>query len=704
MRRPTPPGTPARSSRYLTPFDAGRLFRRSLAAAGALLVVSVALYSAGLHRLASPGTLAAPHGGIDVQCTQCHQPAKQAIDLRCERCHDPIDSRRFESPAHAARTGARATLAAYVPQVACSTCHVDHAGRRRDLKRVEDARCTSCHAFSSFDDHPEFALVRAVHDIGAGIKFSHEIHLREIAKTGGDRCQSCHTPTRDQRAFEPIVFDTQCAKCHLLDGALTLTGKDPLKSGWTLAAALPPARPSTPAPERSAADERGRVTLERFTHRDPWTIAVADRLTRMIAGGALALAGARRGDEIARLTSLTLAVPLTALTDADLAAWLQLLDRDVASLARAVAAGPSASADPTAGLDAIARLDPSIPTLLTQLRAARRRGSNMAVAIDPRSLDDRRREIASLLAAVSARAAGSPAAAQAAALEKRLADVKAPAPSSASANAAPMEERLGSIEEAVRTIEAGAGATAATDIRVMADRTRQQALGGADQGAIAGARSRILERLDALEARAAAPLRARIADLRETMLLVASGGDLGPLRDRKTRLRDRVVLERRLRTEHGAVAVDAAVNRERLLARQERDTRRLQIATPAVTLPPLADLEPARAKTALRGLLGACLACHRLDTDGAAMRPVSSARSMLTAATFSHKPHLVQACDTCHAVATSGAGEDDKGEDVNLPRVKSCATCHDSARARAECVSCHLYHPQSAAELVRAMR
>jgi Cytochrome c7 and related cytochrome c len=323
--------------------------------------------------------------------------------------------------------------------------------------------------------------------------------------------------------------------------------------------------------------------------------------------------------------------------------------------------------------------------------------------MDPRSLEDRRREIAALLAAVSARAAGSPAAAQAAALEKRLAEVKTPTSSSAPAAAAAIEQRLESVEEAARIVEAGAGATAATDVDVMADRIRQQALGGADQAAIAGARSRIFERLDALEARAAAPLRARIADLRDTVRSLASSSDLGPLRDSKTRLRDRVALERTLRAQHGAVAVDAAVNRERSMARRERDARLSQIVTPAVAMPPLTDLEPARAKTALRGLLGACLACHRLDADGAAMRAVST-RSVLPAATFSHKPHLVQACDTCHGVAKSGVGDDEKGEDVNLPPVRSCVTCHDSARARADCVSCHLYHPQSAAELVRAMR
>jgi hypothetical protein len=132
-------------------------------------------------------------------------------------------------------------------------------------------------------------------------------------------------------------------------------------------------------------------------------------------------------------------------------------------------------------------------------------------------------------------------------------------------------------------------------------------------------------------------------------------------------------------------------------ATELQQRRALEIAPAA--LPPL-EIDPSRAKTALKGLLEVCLTCHRLDEDEAAMRPVVSSRSMLTAAVFSHKPHTNQvACDSCHTVAKSRAGVD-----VNLPSIRSCETCHDAARARADCVSCHTYHPQSAAELVRASR
>ena len=698
MRRATPPGTPSRASRYLTPADSGRLVRRSLAAAGAVLIVGVGLFLAGMHRLASPGTLAAAHGSIDVQCTQCHQPAKQVVDLRCERCHDPIDTRRLGGAAHAVRIGALAAHPGREPEPSCATCHADHGGRRRDLAQVEDVRCASCHTFASMATHPEFALVRAGKDAGAGIDFSHDVHLRELAKTGGDRCLSCHTPTQDQRAFEPIAFDTHCAKCHVLNGALTLNGTDLLKSGWTPAAVLPP--PGGAAPTRGAADERGRVTLERFSHRDAWTIAAAERLTRTIAGEAAAASAHHNADATARLTAVTRAVPLAALADADLTAWVPLLDREIAALERAVAAGAAATLDPVAGLEPLTALDPSLAPLLAQIRGMRAPATDArgATPLDQRTLDDRRRELTSLLAAIAARA-DTAGAARAGDLQKRLAALQPASAAGSPADVAAMREGLDQIDEAVKTIEPAAVVTAAHQVRGLTDRARQQLSGGADRADAAAARARILDLLTALDARATVPMRARISDLRDTVSTMTAGGDLAQLRDRKARLRNRILLEQSLRAEHGKGTVDAAINRERTAAVRELQSRRGRETSPTAAVAPV-DLDPNRARTALKGLLGACLACHRLDQEEAAMRPVPPTRSILTGAFFSHRPHTNQeSCDTCHAVAKSR-----EGIDVNLPPVQSCRTCHDGSRARADCVSCHLYHPPSAAEMMRAAR
>ena len=265
---------------------------------------------------------------------------------------------------------------------------------------------------------------------------------------------------------------------------------------------------------------------------------------------------------------------------------------------------------------------------------------------------------------------------------------------------AAIHSRLDSVEDAVRSIEPGAAATAAAEIRGLADGVRQQLSGGADRSATAAARARILDLLNVMEIRASTPMRARISDLRDTAAAVTAGDGLARLRERKLRLRERVVIERTLRNQYGPATVDAAINRERSAASRELQSRRGREApTAAAALPPL-DIEPGRARTALKGLLTACLACHRLDEDEAAMRPLPATPSILTGAIFSHRPHTNQAaCDTCHAVTKSRAGVD-----VNLPPVKSCESCHDAARARADCVSCHTYHPPSAAASMRASR
>ena len=81
------------------------------------------------------------------------------------------------------------------------------------------------------------------------------------------------------------------------------------------------------------------------------------------------------------------------------------------------------------------------------------------------------------------------------------------------------------------------------------------------------------------------------------------------------------------------------------------------------------------------------------------MRPTSPPPQPLPAATFSHRPHLLQAkCETCHAsVETSKTAID-----VNLPAVATCQGCHNRSQAPATCTTCHVFHPRSAAELVAA--
>jgi c(7)-type cytochrome triheme protein len=226
---------------------------------------------------------------------------------------------------------------------------------------------------------------------------------------------------------------------------------------------------------------------------------------------------------------------------------------------------------------------------------------------------------------------------------------------------------------------------------------------GLDPFATVTERAQVLRLLDAMSTRAAPSLRARIAELRAAVmpLLDGSGDGLRVRREQKVRLLDRIALERSLRPDGGPAPVDAIANGERTNATRELRLIQARLAALDRDGVSIADVDGAKSKTALKGLFTACGPCHRPNQDETALRPVLAGRPTLTSAMFTHKPHLLQAkCESCHAsVAKSNAGPD-----VNLPAVASCQSCHNDSQARADCGSCHRYHPRSAAEMVVAWR
>ncbi|MBI1851326.1 MAG: hypothetical protein HYR85_13380 [Planctomycetes bacterium] len=65
----------------------------------------------------------------------------------------------------------------------------------------------------------------------------------------------------------------------------------------------------------------------------------------------------------------------------------------------------------------------------------------------------------------------------------------------------------------------------------------------------------------------------------------------------------------------------------------------------------------------------------------------------LTRASFDHSAHRAVRCDACHAKAVDSK----KTEDVLLPGIASCRSCHKADEgARTQCSECHLYHDRSA--------
>ncbi len=71
--------------------------------------------------------------------------------------------------------------------------------------------------------------------------------------------------------------------------------------------------------------------------------------------------------------------------------------------------------------------------------------------------------------------------------------------------------------------------------------------------------------------------------------------------------------------------------------------------------------------------------------------PVAPVKSSMQASIFPHAKHSTETCESCHATKTSK-----KSEDVSLPDIKHCRSCHGDTGAMTEtpsnCQSCHGYH------------
>ncbi|HKC93333.1 MAG TPA: cytochrome c3 family protein [Nitrospira sp.] len=116
---------------------------------------------------------------------------------------------------------------------------------------------------------------------------------------------------------------------------------------------------------------------------------------------------------------------------------------------------------------------------------------------------------------------------------------------------------------------------------------------------------------------------------------------------------------------------------------------------------------------------GKCLFCHILGSpDGASQSAqfkgansntqVSESRTLfptvektaiperwLPFSTFDHKAHSILTCVACHEAAPHSK----ETKDVLLPSIGSCRNCHfEPGGARAQCLTCHVYHDKSQAK------
>ena len=659
----------------------------AVAALTALLAIGVSF--AGYDDHLSPGALSSAHAAVDGRCVQCHDPQRGVVNLRCERCHDPADRGVMAHSAHiagASRTGADATRT-----VTCVTCHTDHHGRDVPPARVDDHRCALCHQFNRLDAHPEFAIVRAGGAPAAGLKFTHDRHLTEAAKTGR-RCESCHEPTADRRGFAPLSFARHCAACHLKGGAL-LDKTDPVAREMLLPLTEGSSTPQlVPGP-------RGLVEVVGVLHRDPWLLRNAARLERAIDPEAAVLRRTRLIRALLVEERQLLPPPVRGSLDA-LQSDARRVDDEISALEASLSdpggedaarqrklgelaasvralAGRIGQSQPTIAERVVAMLDADVPATDT--------GATL-----PARIDRRRDLLLDLLASIAARRPDL--AATAAQLRTSVEQLPPPR----DGDQPELDRRLTELDAMIArlvTVPESREATGLEPLMLQRDAARQAvAVGGAPIGVLEWRQWQLLRALDAIEALGGQEVTAQAGEIRRQVVSLdfltpqATQLRIGDLK----RGRDRLRLEIELRgagESHGPSVTPPP--RDRIAIERSVAELKQQLVNGESGDPTTAGIDPQGARASLSALLAPCLKCHEPADTGSLAR-VTAPRSELRHSIFNHAPHVLQAdCQSCHStIATSHTAHD-----VNVPSVATCRTCHGPSRASAGCGTCHRYHP-----------
>jgi len=717
MARVRQPGTSdkTRSPQLIYPGRGRGLVTIGLASALAVFAGAMVLYLAGQRAVMSPGAVAAHHARIDLKCAQCHTTGSRVEPLRCERCHDPVGTDRMRQSAHVLFGGGD-LRDARSNDVSCATCHTDHRGRGASLKQVDDRECAACHDFRGLTRHPEFAVVRAAASAGVGLDFDHDRHIVEAQKAKGATCQTCHEQTTDRRGFQPMNFDRHCASCHL-KGGLFDAETDYVAPEFIVAPAEVPAGILQDSRVSLIAGPRGKIKVAGLRHRDAWILYNAARLRRGID---------RAGDDAERLTlrariqyleQLASAPAPRRIPPAELDDAIAAVQGEVAALDQRLA-GQSNGDQDAAALQELTAATQAIATSLASVGGAvapPAGGPATANQPDPEAsarLDRRKAELLALIDAIVQRAPDSAAATRASELRRQIEALSATADAT-DADAAALADRLDRLGDVLAPIRRVPDAGVRAELGGI-EGIRQLALertgGGLPREEFEGRRRDLLALLDAIEARGGDAVRARVTLLRQRALELSPGirGDeaAAELRRQRRRQLDRLLIERALaqssRDDDEPPREDASIDRRQLAAALARARARLiEIErAPRMTAPATEDERLARAN-ALEALLGPCLKCHELDASRARMAQVRIAEPVMSHSIFNHAPHVTGTkCESCHG----GVSKSQFATDVNVPGVAVCQTCHRPSQVRANCATCHTYHPPSALTVAVAER
>ena len=153
------------------------------------------------------------------KCTACHADDKPPwhikINSECWGCHNRFDwgsgpqipewAKDLEKgPGDIPHQGKRN----------CFSCHEEHKGRHRDIRKIEDNKCKRCHLHKS---HPAARPVYPKKGEQNPLNFSHKIHF-DKTKLDKENCDFCHTRRMpDGRVMLTAAFKKQCGtSCHEL--------------------------------------------------------------------------------------------------------------------------------------------------------------------------------------------------------------------------------------------------------------------------------------------------------------------------------------------------------------------------------------------------------------------------------------------------------------------------------------------------------
>jgi hypothetical protein len=668
-----------------------------------LLCGLVAMVLTGRHSVASPGPLAPVHSSLENQtCASCHRVRAGVEDARCLRCHSTQGvAGRLDRGAHTTPVSRPVSTTAHDEPIACAACHEDHRGTRTAVLEAADRRCATCHTGISIGNHPEFAARSAGPATGQGLQFSHQRHLKEVRQASGTTCAACHERATGDRFFRPISFDRHCASCHVKDGSLEAPS-DPVSGELLLAASATPGSTPTLAPA-----ERGRVQIVNLRHRDPVILANLLRMRQTLnATGMAAERRATRADIAARERAIAAArmKPATE-SRTDKENELERLHRETALLDALIASPPGAESNTAKSnvlaLDSLAAEIEALggsPVLAGSGTTGAASVAPAAVA-EPAPWDGDRAALTALLDAISER--GDPTlAAGAASLRIRLGALP---PQRGSGDQGNLSERVTILERLANQLadmpDARARADAKT-IALLAADGASRLRGGLTPEAFLARAQRLTSVLDAIAARDGR-LADRVAPLRQALMALEPGADpmsaLRRLRAMRQRALDRVRLDLEL---DGGVSIpnmalpssvlaDITAQETTLALLRKQLAQEENEAAPLLPLPASVPADDVRRTAA--ALTAACVKCHELDR--LRLSPVAAAQPRLSAARFTHEPHVARVeCTSCHTTTERST----LASDVNLPEIATCQSCHGQRTAPGTCVTCHIYHPPRA--------